>query len=154
MDAHHVSQQPTAFRLDTFELPTILDSPVMMSDLSVYSLPRRAGAAGDVRDWSQLLKPELDANAAGPSKESSALFLRILTTADYYTTNKTLMTHVPPIYVDIILDPFILNVLPRSLVPTVGYVVVVAAVSWLVARRIATGLSNVVAVSSRDKKEQ
>lgn len=38
-----------------------------------------------------------------------------------------------PVLVDIILDPFLGNVLPRTLVPTVGYIVAVALGSWLLA---------------------
>ena len=129
----------------------------MMADIATYSLPRDAGAGAGTA-----------AAAVGPTREededsssaAAALFLRILTTADYYTTNQTLMAHVPPVYVDIILDPFILDVLPRSLAPTVGYIVVVAAVAWLLARRIAVGLSNVASAASSSssrviiKKEQ
>ena len=153
------SQQPTAFKLDTFELTAVLDSPVMMADLSVYSLPRLPGAAGEVRDWPRVRKPIDSAtddeveHESGEESPSSALFLRILATADYYTTNRTLMAHVPPVYVDIILDPFIFNVLPRSLVPTVGYIVVVAAISWPIARRIAAALTNIAAGPGQNKKK-
>ncbi|KAI4592347.1 hypothetical protein KJ359_011287 [Pestalotiopsis sp. 9143b] len=50
----------------------------------------------------------------------------------------TLMAEVPPVLVDIILDPYIFNVLPRSLVPTVGYIVIIAVFSWFLASRIST----------------
>ena len=36
------------------------------------------------------------------------------------------MQNVPPVAVDLILDPFLFNVFPRSLVPTAGWIVVVA----------------------------
>lgn len=64
--------------------------------------------------------------------------LQILAAADYFTTNQTLMAEVPPVLVDIILDPYIFNVLPRSLVPTVGYIVIIAVFSWFLASRIST----------------
>ena len=153
------SQQPTAFKLDIFELAAVLGSPVMMADLSVYSLPRLPGAAGEARDWPRVRKSIDSAtddeveHESGEESPSSALFLRILATADYYTTNQTLMAHVPPVYVDIILDPFIFNVLPRSLVPTVGYIVVVAAISWPIARRIAAALTNIAAGPGQNKKK-
>jgi hypothetical protein len=74
-------------------------------------------------------------NSNGQGKEylSSVLFLRIDAAADYFTTNRELMSHPEPVLADIILDPFVFNVLPRTLVPTVGYVVLVAAASWVLA---------------------
>lgn len=45
------------------------------------------------------------------------------------------MQHPEPVLADVILDPFLLNVLPRTLLPTVGYVVFVAAASWVLATR-------------------
>lgn len=42
------------------------------------------------------------------------------------------MDHPPPVDVDIILDPFILNILPRSLGPTAVYIGVVAVTAWFI----------------------
>jgi len=68
------------------------------------------------------------------------LFLHILAAADYYTMNKTLMANVPPVYVDIILDPFLFNVFPRSLVPTAIYIIVLAIGTWFLSRFISAWL--------------
>lgn len=68
--------------------------------------------------------------------------------------DKTLMSEVPPVFVDIILDPFILNILPRSLLPTVGYVIVVAVVSWFLAQRISTWVRRMAVEPAQSKKEQ
>jgi hypothetical protein len=68
------------------------------------------------------------------------LFLQIFAAADYYTTNKTLMDNVPPVYVDIILDPFIFNVLPRSLLPTVAYIILLAIGGWYISGYISKWL--------------
>jgi hypothetical protein len=88
-------------------------------------------------------------------REASVLFLQILAAADYFTTNQTLMNEVPPVLVDIILDPYIFNVLPRSLVPTVGYVVLVAVLSWFLARSISTWIRDLaISPKSQTKKEQ
>ncbi|KAI9781663.1 MAG: hypothetical protein M1835_004259 [Candelina submexicana] len=46
--------------------------------------------------------------------------------------NQTLMKNVPPVDVDIILDPYLLNIFPKSLVPTAGYIAILAIVSWFV----------------------
>jgi hypothetical protein len=67
------------------------------------------------------------------------------------------MKDVPPVDVDIILDPFVQNVLPRSLVPTVGYTIVVAAVSFFVAKFVLRFLQAVIrgdGVEGKVKKQQ
>ena len=45
------------------------------------------------------------------------LFLRVRAAADFFTTNKELMSSPPPVDVDLILDPYVSNVFPRSLGP-------------------------------------
>lgn len=87
-------------------------------------------------------------------REASVLFLQILAAADYYTTNKTLMNDVPPVYVDVILDPYVSNLLPRSLLPTIGYIVAVAILSWFMARRISSWIQSIAAEPDQNKKEQ
>ena len=42
------------------------------------------------------------------------------------------MENVPPVLVDIILDPYLLNVFPKSLLPTAGYILLVAIASWFI----------------------
>jgi hypothetical protein len=82
----------------------------------------------------------------GPKADefTSLLFLRIIAQADYFTTNETLMETPEPVDVDIILDPFLFNALPRSLLPTVGYVVVVAGVSFFVAKYVVAFLQGIL----------
>jgi len=53
------------------------------------------------------------------------------------------MRSPPPVDADVILDPYLLNVLPRSLIGTVIYIVGVGVVSWFVARRIARWVEGV-----------
>ena len=74
-----------------------------------------------------------------PATES-VLFLRIFAAADYFTLNTEMMKTVPQVTVDVILDPYLFNVLPRSLVPTLGWVAVVAAVGWVAGGWIAKSL--------------
>lgn len=62
------------------------------------------------------------------------------------------MEHVQPVFVDIILDPYLLNVLPRSLVPTGVYLVVVAISSWILAKYIAKWL-HMVGRTEEQKKD-
>jgi hypothetical protein len=54
------------------------------------------------------------------------------------------MENVPPVLADIILDPFLANVFPKSLVPTACYIAVVACVAIVVARWIAGQFARVV----------
>ena len=46
------------------------------------------------------------------------------------------MENSPSVYVDIILDPFLLNVLPMSLLPTVGYILALLPIAWFTAKRV------------------
>lgn len=64
------------------------------------------------------------------------------------------MRHVPSVHVDIILDPFLLGVLPRSLLPTVGYIAAVAITSWFIARYISIWIRNLGAEANPEKKIQ
>ncbi|RKU44685.1 hypothetical protein DL546_005054 [Coniochaeta pulveracea] len=118
--------QPTSFSLETYPLNTVWDTPELIQSLGLYTMTRQAPAWGE---------GELPESRPGPKADefTSLLFLKIDAKADYYTTNKTLMENPEPVDVDIILDPFLWNVLPRSLVPTVGWVVVVAGLSFFVA---------------------
>lgn len=58
------------------------------------------------------------------------LFLQIFAAADYFSLNRTLMETVPPVLVDVILDPYMLNIFPRSLLPTALYIVILAVGAW------------------------
>jgi hypothetical protein len=123
--ANGEKKQPTSFTLEAYPLNTVWDTPELIQSLGLYSMTRQPS------EWA-----EGDVPAPGPKADelTSLLFLRIDAKADYYTTNRTLMESPEPVDVDIILDPFLWNVLPRSLVPTVGWVVVVAGLSILVAK--------------------
>ncbi|PSN68472.1 hypothetical protein BS50DRAFT_492524 [Corynespora cassiicola Philippines] len=112
--------QPTDFWLDTFSLTEVFDTPDLISSLARYSEQRQGPALEDA---------DLDKREAPPSSQA-ILFLRIQAAASYYSTNRTLMEHPPAVDVDIILDPFIFNVLPRSLAPVGGYITVVAIGAW------------------------
>jgi hypothetical protein len=63
--------------------------------------------------------------------------------ADYFTFNKTLMETVPPVRADVILDPYLLNVLPQSLVPTIAYIVVVGIVAWYVSALVLSTIKGI-----------
>ena len=85
----------------------------------------------------------VDINSTTFEGPSSILFLRILTAADYYTMNQTLMDQVRPVFVDIILDPYVFNVFPRSLIPTASYIVILAVGSWFLSKHVSKWVSDV-----------
>jgi hypothetical protein len=67
----------------------------------------------------------------GEASRTSILFLQIFAAAEYFSLNKTLMSDVPPVLADIILDPYLLNLFPKSLVPTAGYLTALAILGWV-----------------------
>ncbi|KAI9774916.1 MAG: hypothetical protein M1840_000132 [Geoglossum simile] len=123
--------QPTQFWLYTYPLPTVFETPTLITSLASYSgslqnPPLVAGAAEPALHGApeSILVPHV----ADPS---SILFLQLFAAADYFTSNASLMQNVPLLDVDIILDPYLLNAIPRSLVPTATYIAFLAAGSWL-----------------------
>jgi len=111
--------------MDTYELETVFESSDLVSSLAQFTDERQ-------------VEGELLEGEAAPIFDtiSSVLLLRIEAAADYYTMNQTLMREVPPVYVDIILDPFILNIVPRSLIPTAIYIIFLAIGSWFLAKSV------------------
>ncbi|KAL2265510.1 hypothetical protein VTJ83DRAFT_6610 [Remersonia thermophila] len=109
--------QPTAFALKTYAPSTVYSTPALLSSLQDYSASRQPS------------------NTTAPRKHGpnsgSLLLLQILAAADFFTTDASLMTLPPPVDADVILDPYLANVLPRSLAGTVVYLVVVGAVAYL-----------------------
>jgi hypothetical protein len=67
--------------------------------------------------------------------------------------NKTLMGHVPPVFVDIILDPYIFNVFPQSLVPTAAYIVLLAIGSWYLSKYISQWFQNLAQSNINPEKK-
>lgn len=110
--------QPTEFSLDTFEPQDFLENPILLRQLQQYSQGQS--------------KPSTTIDHS----PGSHLLLRVTSTADFYTTNKTLMRNPPPVDVDIILDPFIANIFPASLLPIAGYILVLAVLSWPISQLI------------------
>lgn len=141
--------QPTAFRLDVFDLQTVFAQPDLVTSLAEYSATRQSTVQSDgPRMTTENTYPPT------PEKTSSMLLLQILTAADYYTMNQTLMKHVPPVHVDIILDPYLLNVVPRSLIPTGIYIIVVAVGAWALSRQVRFWLLRLRLQDVKDEKKE
>lgn len=121
-----LATQPTAFWLDVYTMTEAFETAELITSLTTYSYARHA----------QLSQPDVDAlkakrfKSVSGSTRSSLLFLRIQATADYFSLNETLMENVPPVHVDLILDPYLFNVFPQSLIPTAGYIAVIAIFSF------------------------
>ncbi|KAJ6193889.1 hypothetical protein J3E72DRAFT_250839 [Bipolaris maydis] len=126
--------QPTDFWLDTYTLGHVLNTPGLKASLVRYSQQ-------DQLDDHKGTGADLDA-------PESALLLRLQAAASYYSTNRTLMLHPPPVDVDIILDPFLLNVFPQSLGPVAVYITLVAGFAYLFSGYIFRWLLSVAAEPS------
>ncbi|KAI1973216.1 hypothetical protein LOZ53_001074 [Ophidiomyces ophidiicola] len=69
-------------------------------------------------------------SASQVASDKSSLLLAVDVSADYFTLNQALMDHVPPVVADIILDPYVFNVFPKSLIPTGIYILLTSAIAW------------------------
>ncbi|KAI6909777.1 hypothetical protein KC318_g16819 [Hortaea werneckii] len=110
--------QPTAFTIDTFGTQQVFDNPELIQSLAAFSenvgIDQANTGVGRVHS----------------KHRASVLFLRVQAAADFFSTNKTLMLHPPPVDVDIILDPYRVNIFPQSLTLTAGYIVLLAGGAW------------------------
>ncbi|KAI1825350.1 hypothetical protein F4861DRAFT_538035 [Xylaria intraflava] len=136
--------QPTAFRLEAYELDAVFSTPDLTSDLAEYASTLQS----NTKDHA------ISSQALETYRKHPVMLLRVLAAADFYTTNHTLMENVPPVHVDIIMDPFISNILPRSLIPTVAYIIVVAIVSWFMGNWISSWVCQIAAQPTKQKKDQ
>jgi hypothetical protein len=64
------------------------------------------------------------------------------------------MKSVPRVPVDLVLDPYVMNVFPRSLVPTAGWIVVVAGVAWAVGGVVVRLIRGLVREVERSEEEE
>ncbi|KAF7585102.1 hypothetical protein BBP40_012745 [Aspergillus hancockii] len=146
-----LATQPTAFTLTTHTLLQVIEDPPLFSSISVYSqahlaspltntIPRRSSSIHD----------------QAPTSDS-VLFLRITAAADYFSLNKKLMENVPPVAADIILDPFLWNIFPQSLVPTACYICVVgclaAVIGWWILGQLGRLIDSMSARQNQDEKK-
>ncbi|KAK5120108.1 hypothetical protein LTR85_006589 [Meristemomyces frigidus] len=110
--------QPTSFWLDVYDITHVFDTPDLITSLAAYS-----------EDRTEQFASEAASRLSAGSR--SILFLHVRSAGDFFTTNKTLMQSPPAVGVDIILDPYLANIFPQSLVPTGAYIAVLAVGSWL-----------------------
>lgn len=148
-------QQPTAFSLHTYTLSQVFDEPELLGSLSAYAYARQAEI--DDLERQRLVArraPQTSSSANPTAPRISVLFLRIFAAADYYTLDKDLMENVQPVLVDIILDPYLFNVFPKSLLPTAGYVLIVAIASWFASQYVWKLVLELATPANGDSTEQ
>lgn len=112
--------QPTQFILEHHSVNTVFDTASLIQDLSVFAEAHQPLANHAT-------------NTHGKVEEQSPqalLFLRVWAAADFFSLNDTLMNQPLTVDVDIILDPYVLNIFPVSLLPTGAYVLIIGAISW------------------------
>ncbi|TKA69709.1 hypothetical protein B0A49_04555 [Cryomyces minteri] len=113
--------QPTVFSLDTHTITDVFATPSLIQALAVYA---------EERQEEEYAVDAVSRDQRPLATSVSTLFLQICAAADYFTLNETLMREPPAVDVDIILDPYILNVFPQSLLPTAAYIKVLALASY------------------------
>ena len=101
----------------------MFDTPHLITSLSKFAEAQQDLEAGSVTEKTPIL-------------HQSVLFLHVNATADFFTTNQTLMRSPPPVDVDIILDPYLFNIVPKSLAPTGVYITVLAIAAWFISGAI------------------
>ncbi|EGR50708.1 uncharacterized protein TRIREDRAFT_105051 [Trichoderma reesei QM6a] len=146
--------EPTEFSLDIYPLNTILSTPHLLQSLSQHTTSLSLSPSLSTPKQQQQQPQQHQDSQKPPPNETSILLLRVLAAADYFSHHQSLMKDPPPpVLVDLILDPYIYNVLPQSLVPTVCYLVVVGIASWFVARWAAKALTAIAGSDDKDKKQ-
>ncbi|CAG8935868.1 unnamed protein product [Penicillium salamii] len=149
-----LSTQPTSFTLTTYPLSQTIEDTSLLSSLSIYTAARLATLD------SQRQADSISRRAGSPKgtksldtapSSDSVLFLRVHAAADYFSTNQTLMQNVPAVAVDLILDPFLFNVFPRSLVPTAGWILVVTVLAVVLGRWIVGEVGRVIDDARRQR---
>lgn len=128
--------QPTNFKLDIFSLYEVLNDP------EVFAAASKGG----------LRLPE-DSHQGAKGALGVAVVLRIQAAADFFTTDKTRMQFPPPVDLDIILDPYLSNIFPSSLLATAGYIICLAIGSWFISGTIWTRLQTITSGPTREHTE-
>lgn len=143
-----ISQQPTSFTLSTHTLPSVFETPELISSLAAYSEARQTAdsSASSTNSGTNV--------EHGGERQASVLFLRIQAAADFFADDAALMSAPPAVLADVILDPYVGGVIPRSLVPTVCYVLVIAMAAWLVSKYVVGWVADMNGGSEKASKDQ
>ncbi|KAK5997998.1 hypothetical protein PT974_00367 [Cladobotryum mycophilum] len=144
--------EPTSFTIDVYSLDTVWETPELIQSLAHYATSRQPDPNASKEQAPSIHESSSDNGSR--ERKASIMLLRVRAAADYFSHNKSLMKTPPPVLVDLILDPYVYNIVPRSLLPTAGYIVVVGIVAWFVAQWIAGNLISIAESGNDQKKKQ
>ncbi|TQV97995.1 hypothetical protein V2A60_006304 [Cordyceps javanica] len=141
--------EPTEFTIDVHELDSVWETPDLILSLANYSSARQA----DAEDQTPQVRRRGQSPADAKERKSSLLLLQVHAAADYFSHHPELMSKPPPVLVDLILDPYFLNVVPESLLLTAGYVVLVSVATFFLARWITNRMTSIAMTEERLAKK-
>ncbi|KAM3498183.1 hypothetical protein MY10362_008488 [Beauveria mimosiformis] len=145
--------EPTEFTMDVYELDKVWETPDLMLSLANYASTRQADA-----EDAEGVKPQIHRRSGSyldaKERKASVLLLQVHAAADYFSHHQELMRSPPPVLVDLILDPYLFNVVPESLILTAGYIVIVAVVTFFLARWIANRMTAIAVFEDRGSKKR
>lgn len=140
--------------MDVYELDHVWETPDLMMSLYNYSSTRQSNTPSQATP--QIHRPSSSSSGA-KERTASLLLLQVHAAADYVSHDAALMRRPPPpVLVDLILDPYLLNAVPESLLLTGIYVVLVAVGTFYLARWIAdrmTAIAGTEEAAALKKKE-
>ncbi|KAE8350592.1 hypothetical protein BDV28DRAFT_35725 [Aspergillus coremiiformis] len=142
-----LATQPTAFTLTTYTLLQVIEEPSLLSSISLYSQAYIAASQSNA-----VPRTSSSFHDQAPTSDS-VLFLRITAAADYYSLDTMLMENVPAVAADVILDPFVFNIFPRSLIPTACYICIVGCLAVVIGWWVLRGLLWVVDYDSQHPRD-
>ncbi|KOS21999.1 hypothetical protein ESCO_001678 [Escovopsis weberi] len=148
--------QPSSFDLDVYSTAAVSASPSLLQSLSEYidaSTPSPPSNTHDTDDDDE--EDQTPGKGKDGAAATSAMLLRVRARADYVSHHRSLMqSPPPPVLVDLILDPYVYNLAPRSLLPTAAYLAGAALVAWFLAQWIARSLISIAGSGGRQEKKK
>ncbi|PQK16448.1 hypothetical protein BB8028_0006g07680 [Beauveria bassiana] len=148
--------EPTEFTMNVYELDKVWETPDLMLSLANYASTRQVDTE-DTED-TEGVKPQIHHRSGSSTdakeREASLLLLQVHAAADYFSHHQELMRNPPPVLVDLILDPYLCNVVPESLFLTAGYIVIVAVATFFLARWIANRMTAIAVTEDRGSKKR
>ncbi|KAH0610773.1 uncharacterized protein H6S33_011200 [Morchella sextelata] len=135
---------PTNFHLKLYTPLQVLSDPGLITSLVSYS----SRAPPPLRTVD-----EVDHAVEAPR---SLLYLEIGAVAAYYTPDKYRMENPDSVGVEIILDPYFMNIIPESLFPIIGMITLVTFFAWWCSGRIYRALQDIetTEVPENDDREK
>lgn len=130
-------------------MDTVWDTPELIQSLANYAYSQQPAPGDELTS-----KPQERSSQGHTERTASLLLLQVKASADYYTDHEALMKDPPPVLVDLILDPYIYNVVPQSLISTAGFIVAVSLVALFVAKYIASKLRSIAITAEGTEKKQ